>query len=205
MPTESTVFIVDDDESVRDAVRCMLEAASFRVATFASGREFLDRFDRTQPGCLILDVQMPEMDGLEVQRRLREEGVRLPIIMLTAHGNIPLAVNALRSGAIDFIEKPFDDEDLIRRIQDAISRHIQLDCDPAEKARIQERLATLSEREHEVLEMLVAGKWVKIIAAELGTSPNTVKNQRARILEKMAADSVPNLVRMVMISQMSGD
>lgn len=205
MPAAPTVFIVDDDESVRDAIRCLLEAAGFLVETYRSGTEFLDRFDRSQQGCLLLDVQMPEMGGIELQRRLGEEGIRLPVIMLTAHGNIPLAVNAVRLGAFDFLEKPFDDEVLIGRIQDAISRHVQLDFDPAEKARIQERLTTLSEREREVLERLVAGKWVKIIASELGTSPNTVKNQRTRILEKMDADSVPDLVRMVMISQMKTD
>lgn len=203
MRDKLNVFIVDDDESVRDAVRCMLEAAGFNVKTFASAIDFLDRYDRSRQGCLLLDVQMPNMDGPELQSRLAAEGIRLPIIMVTAHGNIPLAVNAVRMGAFDFIEKPFDDHALIGRIQDAIARHVQLDYDPAEKARILERLTTLSEREREVLEMLVAGKWVKIIAAEFGTSPNTVKNQRTRILQKMAADSVPDLVRMVMISQMS--
>lgn len=205
MASEPAVFIVDDDASVRDAVRCMLEATGFRVETYVSGTDFLDRYDRSQQGCLLLDVQMPEMDGIELQRRLREEGVRLPIIMLTAHGNIPLAVNTVRMGAFDFIEKPFDDEDLISRIQEAIAQHVQLHIDPVEQALIRERLAILSDREREVLEKLVAGKWVKIIASELGTSPNTVKNQRTRILEKMEADSVPDLVRMVMISQMSSD
>ncbi len=205
MPNESMVFIVDDDASGRDAVRCVLEATGFRVETYKSGTDFLDRYDRSQQGCLLLDVQMPEMDGLELQRLLSEEGIRLPIIVLTAHGNIPLAVNTVRMGAFDFIEKPFDDEALIARIQEAIAQHVQIDIDPAERALIRERLATLTDREREVLEKLVAGKWVKMIASELGTSPNTVKNQRTRILAKMEADSVPDLVRMVMISQMSGD
>ncbi len=205
MPNESTVFIVDDDASVRDAIRCMLEATGFRVMTFHSGLDFLDRYDRSQRGCLLLDVQMPEMGGIELQRRLREEGVHLPIIMLTAHGNIPLAVNTVRMGAFDFLEKPFDDEALIARIQEAIAQHVQCHVNPVERALIRKRLATLSDREREVLEKLVAGKWVKMIASELGTSPNTVKNQRTRILEKMEADSVPDLVRMVMVSQMSGD
>lgn len=205
MANEPTVFIVDDDASVRDAVRCMLESTGFRVETYVSGRDFLERYDRAHRGCLLLDLQMPEMDGMELQRRLSEEGVRLPIIMLTAHGSIPLAVNTVRMGAFDFIEKPFDDELLISRIQEAIAQHLQLNIDPAERLLIRQRLATLSDREREVLEKLVAGKWVKMIASELGTSPNTVKNQRTRILEKMEADSVPDLVRMVMISQMNSD
>lgn len=205
MATQSTIFIVDDDESVRDAVRCLLEAAGFRVDTFCSAADFLDRYDRSQQGCLLLDVQMPEMDGIELQRRLSEEGIRLPTIVLTAHGNIPMAVNAVRMGAFDFLEKPFDDEMLISRIQDAIAQHVQLDIAPQEREAIRIRLATLTEREREVMEGLVAGKWVKFIASELGTSHNTVKNQRTKILEKMEADSVPDLVRMVMISQMSGD
>lgn len=119
MKGQPAVFVVDDDESVRDAVRCMLEAAGFRVETYCSGRDFLDRYDRSRQGCLLLDVQMPEIDGIELQRRLNEEGIRLPIIMLTAHGSIPMAVNAVRMGAFDFIEKPFNDDTLIKRIQDA--------------------------------------------------------------------------------------
>ena len=205
MADQPTVLIVDDDESVRDAIRCMLEASGFRVATYSSGNDFLQRYDRSQQGCLLLDVQMPAMSGIELQRRLGEVGIRLPIIMLTGHGSIPMAVNAVRMGAFDFLEKPFDDKTLISRIQAAIAQHVQLDVDPAERALIRERLATLSDREREVLEKLVAGKWVKIIASELGTSPNTVKNQRTRILQKMEADSVPDLVRMVMNSQITSD
>lgn len=205
MTKQPAVFIVDDDESVRDAVRCMLEAVGFRVETYDSASDFLKRYDRSHQGCLLLDLQMPGMNGIELQRQLSEDGIRLPVIMLTAHGSVPIAVHAVRMGAFDFIEKPFDDETLIRRIQDAISQHLQLDIDPAERALIRERLATLSDREREILEKLVAGKWVKIIASELGTSPNTVKNQRTRILEKMQADSVPDLVRMVMLSQMANE
>lgn len=201
MPRNITVFIVDDDESVRDAIRCLLEAAGFHVDTYASGAEFLERYDHSN-GCLLLDLQMPGMDGLELQRRVRAAGIHIPIIMLTAHGSIPTAVHTVRMGAFDYVEKPFDDDALVGRIQDAIASHVRLSYDPVERIQIQERMASLTEREREVLEGLVSGKWVKIIASELGTSPNTVKNQRTRILGKMEADSVPDLVRMVMLAQM---
>jgi len=198
---EQTVFVVDDDASVRDAISSMLQAEGFDVKSFGSAKEFLDGYDGQTRGCLLLDVRMPEMDGLELQQHLNDQQIYLPIIMLTAYANVPMAVNALRSGAVDFVEKPFDEEDLIRRIRDAIKRDLQLEFDPAERAAILQRLETLSNRERQVMELLVAGKWVKIIATELGTSPNTVKNQRTRILHKMQAESVPDLVRMVMITQ----
>ncbi len=201
---EPTVFVVDDDASVRDALRCMLEAADFRVETFGSAREFLAAYHSARRGCLLLDVQMPEMDGLELQRHLAEQHMFLPIIMLTAHASVPIAVDALRAGAVDFVEKPFDEEDLIVRIRAAIARSLHIEWDPAEAAQIKQRMETLSSRERQVLEKLVAGKWVKLIASELGTSPNTVKNQRARIMDKMAAESVNDLVRMAMIAQFAG-
>ena len=196
-----TVFVVDDDASVRDAVRSLLEAAGFAVETFASAIEFLDAVDLSRKGCLLLDVRMPEMDGMQLHSRLNQVGAYLPTIILTGHGTVSMAVKALRSGAVDFVEKPFDDEDLIRRIRDAIARSINLDISPAERAAILERLSHLTDREREILEKLVEGKWVKLIASELGTSPHTVRNQRARILEKMKAESVPDLVRMAMLAR----
>lgn len=199
---EVTVFVVDDDSSVRDALRCMLEAALYRVETFASAEEFLGGYDGARRGCLLLDVRMPGMSGLELQKHLIARHEYLPIIMLTAHANVPMAVDSLTSGAVDFVEKPFDEADLLRRIEAAIARHVQINWSEAERAAICERLETLSDRERQVLDGLVAGKWVKLIASELGTSPNTVKNQRTRILEKMEAESVPDLVRMVMIAQL---
>lgn len=198
---EVTVFVVDDDSSVRDALRCLLEATGYHVETFASAEEFLDGYNGARRGCLLLDVRMPGMDGLELQKHLIAQHEYLPIIMLTAHANVPMAVDSLTSGAVDFVEKPFDEADLLRRIEAAIARHVQVNWSESERAGIRERLATLSDRERQVLDGLVAGKWVKLIASELGTSPNTVKNQRAKILEKMQAESVPDLVRMVMIVQ----
>ena len=203
MTKDTTVFVVDDDASVRDAVHCLLDANGFKVATFASAKDFLERFDPSQRGCLLLDVRMPEMDGLELQRHLIDRKIFLPIIILTAHGNVPMAVNALRSGAFDFLEKPFDEDSLVERIRDAIAQSLELSWDPVERSAIAERISTLTEREREVMQKLVEGKWVKLIASEFGTSPNTVKNQRTRILEKMEADSVPELVRMVLLSQMN--
>jgi two-component system response regulator FixJ len=179
----------------------MLEAEGFRVQPFDSARAFLDGHDGTTDGCLLLDIDMPEMDGLELQEELNRREIFIPIIILTAHGNVPLAVQTLRSGAVDFVEKPFDEEDLIQRIHGAIARNLSVEVNPAERAVIQQRLVTLSDREKEILELVVAGKWIKIIASELGTSPNTVRNQRSKILDKMQADSVPDLVRMVMISR----
>lgn len=198
----ATILVVDDDCSVRDALRCMLEAARYRVETFASAEEFLDSYSGAQRGCLLLDVRMPGMNGLELQKHLIARREYLPIIMLTAHANVPMAVDSLTSGAVDFVEKPFDEADLLRRIEAAIARHVPVKWSEAERAAIRERLETLSDRERQVLDGLVAGKWVKLIASELGTSPNTVKNQRTRILEKMEAESVPDLVRMVMIAQL---
>jgi two-component system response regulator FixJ len=144
---------------------------------------------------------MPGMDGLELQRRLGEKCIYLPIIILTAHADVPLAVKAFQAGAVDLVEKPYDEDDLIERIESAIARDIQFHGQQAERAAIGARLAKLTDRERQVLDRLVAGKWVKLIAAELGTSPNTVRNQRARILEKMQAASVADLVRMVMLAQ----
>jgi FixJ family two-component response regulator len=205
MNSKATVFVVDDDSSVRDALRCMLEAAGHRVETFASAEGFLAACDSSRRGCLLLDVCMPGTDGLTLQDRLVQQRVYLPIIMLTGHASVPMAVRALRAGAVDFVEKPFDEADLLRRIEHALFRSIQVTSSEAERAAVRERLASLSLRERQVLDMLVVGKWVKAIAAELGTSPNTVKNQRTRILEKMGAESVPDLVRMVMMAQLGSE
>lgn len=200
MVEEPIVYIVDDDASVRDAIRAMLDAEGFPAEAFTSAREFLDAYRENRTGCLLLDVRMPEMDGLQLQRHLNDTGLFLPIIMMSAYGNIPLVVDALREGAVDFIEKPFDEEDLLTRIRRAISSSLRVEVSQAELATIQRRLSLLTAREKEILEKLVAGKWVKLIASELGTSPNTVRNQRTSILEKMEAESVSDLVRMAMLA-----
>jgi RNA polymerase sigma factor (sigma-70 family) len=202
MKPEPTVFVVDDDASVCDSLRCLLESAGFAVETYGAAEEFLCNVGSTRRGCLLLDMRMPGMDGLQLQRHMAEHRMYLPIIILTAYADVPMAVKALQGGAVDFVEKPYEEEDLIRRIEAAIARDIQVNWDEAEQAAVKARLAALTEREREVLNLIVAGKWVKLIAAELGTSPNTVRNQQTRIMEKMQAECVADLVRMVMIAQL---
>ena len=204
MMQNATVFVVDDEPSVRDSLRCLLESAGFVVRTFSAAREFLDTVVDSDRSCLLLDLRMPGMDGMQLQGQLAEKGIYLPIIILTAYADVPTTVKALRAGAVDLVEKPYDDEDLIARIESAIARAIAVSWTESERATIATKLATLSIREHQVLEGIVAGKWVKMIAQELGTSHNTVRNQRARLLEKMGAESDADLVRMVMFDRMGG-
>lgn len=199
MIREPTVFIVDDDQAVRDALRLLITAADLAAETFGSAREFLDAVSADRPGCLVLDVRMPEIDGLDLQLQLAARGSRLPIIILTGHGDVPMAVEALRAGALDFIQKPFESKRLLSRIEEAIAldskaRSQKTDCDE-----IAARLSRLTPREREVLDRIVDGMPTKAIAMALGSSFNTVQNQRASILKKMLAESVADLVRMVMI------
>ena len=201
---ESTVYVVDDDRAVRDALRALLESADFRVESYGSAREFLDTCCSLRSGCLLLDVRMPGMTGLELQEYLIAHRIHIPIVILTGHGDVSMAVKAIKAGAVDFVEKPFDDEDLIQRIEAAISREVAVTWSDTKIAAITARLAKLSERESQVLNLIVAGKWVKAIAAELGTSPNTVRNQRTSILRKMEAGSVADLVRMVTSARLVG-
>jgi FixJ family two-component response regulator len=204
MILEPTVFIVDDDQAVRGSLRLLIKSADLAVEAFASAREFLGAVSADRPGCLVLDVRMPEIDGLELQQQLAARGSRLPIIILTGHGDVPMAVEALRAGALDFIQKPFESKRLLARIEEAISvdakaRSQKTDCDE-----IASRLSRLTPREREVLERIVEGLPTKAIAATLGSSFNTVQNQRASILKKMLAESVADLVRMVMIVRAGG-
>lgn len=194
-----TVQIVDDDPAVRDALRLLMESASLRAETYASAREYLDSFHADRPGCLVLDVQMSEIGGLELQRQLAARGSRLPIIILTGHGDVPTAVEALRAGAIDFIQKPFDSRRLLQRIAEAIALDARARLRQTGRAEIAERQKKLTPRERQVLDHIVDGLATKAIAKALGSSFNTVQNQRASILKKMEAVSVADLVRMVMI------
>jgi FixJ family two-component response regulator len=197
----ATVFVVDDEPPVRKALRCLLQTADFRVETFASAEEFLEAYDGERPGCLVLDVRMPGMDGLELQRRLAAERLSLPIIMLSAHADVPMAVAALQEGAVHFLEKPVDDEELLHRVRDALELDAQLRRHRAEYAEINARLATLTDREREVLELLVTGKSAKLIALVLGTSCHTVNHQRAAILKKMHAPTIAELVRQTLVAR----
>jgi two-component system response regulator FixJ len=201
MTQQPTVFIVDDDEAVRDALCLLVRSVDLPSESFASAKEFLAASADSRPGCLVLDVRMPEVDGLELQRQLAARGSRMPIIMLTGHGDVPMAVQALRAGALDFIPKPFDSKALLKSIREAIELDARTRQKHLDRQAIEARLARLTPREVEVLNHIVDGLPSKAIAAELGSSFNTVQNQRASILRKMQAESVADLVRMVMIAR----
>jgi FixJ family two-component response regulator len=199
MPQQPTVFIVDDDAAVRDSLSLLMHSANLAAETFAGAGEFLERVTIDRPGCLVLDVRMPEIDGLELQRRLAERGSRLPVIMLSGHGDIPMAVQALRAGALDFIPKPFDSKALLARVREGIEVDLRVREQQIGKTEIAARFDRLTPREIEVLELVVAGLPTKAVATQLGSSSNTVQNQRASILKKMQAESTADLIRMVMI------
>lgn len=192
-----TVFIVDDESVVRKALSLILEQAGHRIQAFASAREFLDFFDGSQPGCLISDVRMPGMDGMELLRHLAEQDRRIPVVMLSAHGDIPMAVAAVKSGAIDFLEKPADPGTLRQKVASALELDQKWRDGQDEREEIEQLLATLTPRESEVLNLLVNGKDARIVAQILGSSHNTVRVQRASIMKKMRADNIADLVRMV--------
>ena len=192
------VFIVDDDEAVRSSLRLLLKSVGLVPSALASAREFLDKYDPAQPGCLVLDVRMPEMSGLELQEQLNLKGAVLPVIFITGHGDVPMAVEAMQAGACDFLQKPFRDQDLIDRIQRALDKDRTNRAALDERTLIRERLQSLTPREREVLAMVTSGKANKIMAADLGVSQRTIEIHRARVMEKMSAASLAQLVRMVM-------
>ena len=192
------VFIVDDDEAVRSSLRLLLKSVGLVPAALASAREFLEKYDPGQPGCLVLDVRMPEMSGLELQEQLNLKGAVLPVIFITGHGDVPMAVEAMQAGACDFLQKPFRDQDLIDRIQRALDKDRTNRAALNERTLIRERLQSLTPREREVLAMVTGGKANKLMAADLGVSQRTVEIHRARVMEKMSAASLAQLVRMVM-------
>ncbi len=193
-----TVFIVDDDEGVRNSLRFLLKSVGHATRALASANEFLETYKPNQPGCLVLDVRMPGMSGLELQQQLNLRGAVIPVIFITGHGDIPMAVEAMQQGAFDFLQKPFRDQELIDRIQRALERDARSRAALDQHARIRERLDSLTPREREVLALMTRGKPNKIMAAELGVSQRTVEIHRARVMEKSGAASLAQLVRMVM-------
>ena len=193
----ATVFIVDDDEAVRASLKLLLKTLRLPALAYASAQEFLAAFDPQRPGCLVLDIRMPAMSGLELQQELNARGALLPIIFITGHGDVPMAVEAMQQGAMDFLQKPFRDQDLIDRINKALERDRAGRELLSNRARIQARIAALSPREQEVLAQVTQGKINKVIAAELALSQRTVEIHRAHIMEKMGANSLAHLVRMV--------
>jgi two-component system response regulator FixJ len=193
-----TVMVVDDDAGVRNAMRALLKSVGLDSALFASAQEFLTGYQPTQPGCLLLDIRMPGMSGLELQQHLNLRGAFIPVIFMTGHGDIPMAVEAMQHGAFDFLQKPFRDQDLLDRIQRAIVRDDELRKSLGEHARIKTHLDSLTPREREVLDLMTQGKQNKVIGQDLGVSPRTIEIHRARVMEKMGAHSVAELVRMML-------
>lgn len=190
---EPTVFVVDDEQPVRDSLRWLLEPLKLNIETYASARDFLSAYDPARPGCLVLDVRMPRMSGLELQEELNARRIRLPVIMITGHGDVPIAVRSMKAGALDFIEKPFSEQVLLERIQHALAADASQRRELAEREAVRVRIAALTVREREVLERVVAGKSNKLIANELGVSTKTVEAHRAKVMEKLGTHSVVEL------------
>ena len=193
-----TVFVVDDDEGVRNSLRFLLKSVGLTTRALSSASEVLEVYKQNQLGCLVLDVRMPGMSGIELQQQLNLRGATIPVIFITGHGDIPMAVEAMQHGAFDFLQKPFRDQDLIDRIQRALERDARNRAALTQHARIRQRFESLTPREREVLMLMTRGKPNKVMAAELGVSQRTVEIHRARVMEKSGADSLAQLVRMVM-------
>lgn len=192
-PADKLVFIVDDDEAVRDSLELLLESAGHAVKAFEAAADALESCRARPPSCIVTDVRMPEMDGLEFQERLTAAGIEVPVIVMTGHADVPLAVRAMKAGAVDFIEKPFSDDAMMAALESAMKRRARA-IDPG----LAERLDSLTPREREVLELLVIGHPNKVIAHRLDISPRTVEIHRAHVMEKMKAKSLPELVRSAM-------
>jgi two-component system, LuxR family, response regulator FixJ len=199
MQTDAVVHVIDDDEAVRQSLMFLLKAAGHAVQTYDSATAFLRDLSRVKPGCVITDVRMPEVSGMELLHRLKKMRVHLPVIVITGHGDVPLAVEAIKSGAVEFLEKPFNDDALLVAVDAALSQQGADAKREADRAEILDRLASLSNRERQVLEGLVVGHANKTIAFDHGISPRTVEIYRANLMAKMQADSLSDLVRMALI------
>ena len=197
-PCAPTVFVVDDDDAVRNSLRLLIKSVGLPVVLYASAQEFLAAYHDGDPGCLVLDIRMPGMSGLDLQRHLSLRGAIIPIVFVTGHGDVPMAVEAMQHGAFDFLQKPFRDQDLIDRVQRAFESDSENRRALGERERIRERLESLTAREREVLALVTSGKANKVIATDLDVSPRTVEIHRARVMEKMQAPSLAALVRMTL-------
>lgn len=200
---KTVVDIIDDDEAVRDSLAFLLGTSGFEVMTHASPGEFMASFDPERCGCIVTDVRMPEMTGIDLLKYLKDNDNRIPVIVITGHGDIPLAVEAMKLGALDFIEKPFGEDEIIKAVTAGISLSRKQSDSDRERHEISERLAELSRREREVLDGLVVGKPNKIIADDLGISPRTVEIYRANVMHKMRAASLSELVRMALLMDLA--
>lgn len=197
MVTEPTVFVVDDDPDVRESLSLLLKSVGLNAETFADAQGFLEGYRAARAGCLIVDVRMPGMSGLELQQTLTQQDICLPVIVITAHGDVPMAIRAMKAGAVDFIEKPYSSQTLLEQVHKALARDAEARRLQNQRQAIAALLARLTSREHEVLERVVAGQYNKVIAAELGISLPTVEARRKRIMEKLEARSFADLVHMV--------
>jgi len=198
--TDAIIYVIDDDDAVRESLEFLLKTAGIAVRGFETARAFLEVLPQVSAGCVITDVRMPEITGIDLLRKVKEVKPDLPVIVITGHGDISLAVEAMKIGAIDFLEKPFDDDHLLASVRTALDRDADLAQRKAEVNEIQDKLAALSNRERQVLEGLVAGNANKNIAFDLGISPRTVEIYRANLMTKMAANSLSDLVRMAMVA-----
>jgi len=199
--SETTVFVVDDDQAMRTSLQWLIESTGMSVETYASADDFLANHVPGRAGCLLLDVRMPGMSGLDLQGYLARENYGVPVIIITGHGDVAMAVKAMKAGAADFIEKPFDDEDLLRSIRNALAFDARQRASREARAEVAMRLAQLTPREHEVMAMVTEGRANKEIAAALGVSAKTVEAHRARVMEKMRAGSLAELVRMALLAE----
>jgi two-component system, LuxR family, response regulator FixJ len=205
MPSEGTiVHIIDDDDALRESLAFLLSTANIAVRSYASAAAFLEQLPDASLGCIITDVRMPGLSGIDLLKRLKERKIGVPVIVITGHGDVPLAVEAMKFGAVDFLEKPFDDEVLLASVQSALRDREGSSKRLTERAAIENRLAALSKRERDVLGGLVAGRANKQIAFDLGISPRTVEIYRANLMEKMRAASLSDLVRMALIAEIVG-
>ena len=205
MQLEPVIYVIDDDEAVRHSLEFLLKTAGMRAQGFDSATAFFEVLPQVRSGCIITDVRMPDVTGIDLLRRVKELGIDVPVIVITGHGDISLAVEAMKIGAVDFLEKPFDDDALLAAVQSALNRTADTAQRNAELTEIHDKIAALSNRERQVLEGLVAGKANKVIAFDLGISPRTVEIYRANLMTKMAANSLSDLVRMAMLAGILDD
>ena len=198
MQPDTVIYVIDDDEAARQSLEFLLKTAGLKVLSFDGAKPFFEVLPNIRSGCVITDVRMPDITGIDLLRKVKESGIDIPVIVITGHGDIGLAVEAMKIGAIDFFEKPFDDDALLSAVRNSLSRTAGSAQRNAELSQINDKLAALSNRERQVLEGLVAGKANKVIAFDLGISPRTVEIYRANLMTKMGANSLSDLVRMAM-------
>lgn len=201
MTIEATVYLVEDDEAVRDSLQMVLESVGHKVASYSRADAFLEDYTTEMAGCMVLDIRMPGMNGMELQRQLNTRHSILPIIFVTGHGDVPMAVDAMQRGAVDFVQKPYREEELLGKIQQSIAADTENRADLEEKHKIRAKLSDLTPRETQVMELMIEGKANKVIAYDLDISQRTVEIHRARVMEKMGVRSLAHLVRMVMAAE----